>query len=338
MTWTITPLPSLDPRPQPFQVAMLSSVLDIIDLEGRNHGDEIRVGGFDLIHAGGSNTLSSRMGGRSGSLYTTALGTEIPSQRVERMPRPSESSLPPSGASGGGGGGGADGSTRRHTSSSGAGGGGAGVGATGGEGGGGGGTGGGGSGSSPARTPARGGGGGSGNGGGGGGGSSSSAGSGSSRSSSSMARSTRTSSSDSLPGETVNNRGGGDCRAGRTEAGVRGASRGGGDRDRTGAAGREVAGNGGSGPGTRVSGAGVNCARNMNTDRDRDRVERVGGKDKCNRDRGVGGGDVRGGEASPSVPAEGVLARSLPPTRRASASTDAEKLLAVPSRKGIHSS
>ncbi|CAN0345763.1 unnamed protein product, partial [Discosporangium mesarthrocarpum] len=37
------------------KVQMLSSALDVLDLEGRNTGDEIRVGGFDLIYAGGSS-------------------------------------------------------------------------------------------------------------------------------------------------------------------------------------------------------------------------------------------------------------------------------------------
>lgn len=129
------------------QVAMLSSVLDVIDLEGRNHGDEIRIGGFDLIHAGGSTTRGGGAGvgigagargagGEKNSHYTTALGAEIPQQRVDRMPRapePTSSSLPPSGAgnnSGGAGGNGNGtdgGSSRRHSSSahSGSGGGGA---------------------------------------------------------------------------------------------------------------------------------------------------------------------------------------------------------------------
>lgn len=309
---------------------MLSSALDVIDLEGRNHGDEIRVGGFDLIHAGGSNTSWTARTGARGSLYTTALGTEIPQQRVERMPRPSESSsLPPSGP---GGGNGADGSARRHTASSFSGAaaaaaGGGGTGATGGEGGGGGGgAGGGGSAASPSKTPAR--------GAGVGGGSGTSTGSGSSRSSSSMARSTRTSSSDSLPRETANR---GEGRAGRSDAGVRGASRGG---DRSGS-GRDVGGGNGAGAGARVSG-GAKCARNADRDSIRDLRDRgdqrAGGKDKSNRDRGSVGCDPRGEAMSASGPAEDVLARSLPPTRRGSASTDTEKLLAMPSRKGIHSS
>lgn len=65
---------------------MLSSALDVIDLEGQNHGDEIRVGGFDLIYAGGAPVDPG--GGKRDveRSYTTSLGTEIPQERVERIP------------------------------------------------------------------------------------------------------------------------------------------------------------------------------------------------------------------------------------------------------------
>lgn len=80
---------------------MLSSVLDVVDLEGRNHGDEIRIGGFDLIHTGGSIPASASRAGDSTSIYSTAIGAEIPRQRVDRVARAPESSLPPSGAGNG---------------------------------------------------------------------------------------------------------------------------------------------------------------------------------------------------------------------------------------------
>lgn len=267
------------------QVTMLSSVLDVIDLEGRNHGDEIRVGGFDLIHAGGptSNTSPSAptrggagmaavggLVGEKNSLYTTALGAEIPQQRVDRMPRTPESSthLPPSGAggSGGNGNGTEGGGVRRHSSSSS------------GEAGGGGPV------SSPARSSAK--VGGSGGSGGSGGCNSSGSSSGSARSSSSLARGSRTTSSS----ESLSKGDGG--RASRND-GMRGQSRG---SERGG--GGAGSGGGSGGGGNRGAAAGKNGGKSgdhSDSNREhRDRVVGGGGKDGGSRSYVWGNRDSRG--------------------------------------------
>lgn len=287
------------------QVAMLSSVLDVIDLEGRNQGDEIRFGGFDLIHAGGTTFPSTNRTGDGSSLYTTALGTEIPQQRVDRMLRNPDTSLPPSGPSGGNA---TDGSSRRHSSSLWTT---AGAGTTGGEAGGGG----GGS-ASPARGV-------SGRCGGGGGGGASG---GSSGSGSSMARGIRTSSSDSLSRDSR-----GEGRAGRNEAGIRGSSSRGGDRSSAGGGGGH---SGGIGSGSSRGSTGAKGGKSGERDRDRDRGER-NGRDNRHRDRGERVDEKRGGK-SPTRPVEDGAAGSLPSTGRGS-SSDSEKLLTATVRKGNHS-
>lgn len=91
----LVPAPALPGR----KVAMVTSVLDILDLEGRNQGDEIRVGGFDLVRAGGSSSAPVGDTGSGGGVYTTAIGTEIPEQRVDRIPR-KQKDKPPTGAGG----------------------------------------------------------------------------------------------------------------------------------------------------------------------------------------------------------------------------------------------
>lgn len=80
---------------------MLTSVLDVLDLEGRNRGDEIRIGGFDLIHAGGPIPHIGTFSANVNSLYTTAIGAEIPEHRVDYMPKNPDGVLPSSGASSG---------------------------------------------------------------------------------------------------------------------------------------------------------------------------------------------------------------------------------------------
>lgn len=83
------------------KVAMLTSVLDVLDLEGRNRGDEIRIGGFDLIHAGEPIPHIGAFSANGSSLYTTAIGAEIPEHRVDYKPENPEGVLPSSGRSGG---------------------------------------------------------------------------------------------------------------------------------------------------------------------------------------------------------------------------------------------
>ena len=63
------------------KMAMLTSVLDIVDLESNMSGDEMRVGGFDLIYkancfVGPINNLTSQ--------YTTTLGCEVPAEPTLR--------------------------------------------------------------------------------------------------------------------------------------------------------------------------------------------------------------------------------------------------------------
>lgn len=84
------------------KVAMSTSVLDVLDLEGRNRGDEIRIGGFDLIHAGEPIPHIGTFSANGSSLYTTAIGAEIPEHRVDYKPQnPDGVLLPSSGRSGG---------------------------------------------------------------------------------------------------------------------------------------------------------------------------------------------------------------------------------------------
>lgn len=254
---------------------MLSSVLDVIDLECRNQGDEIRVGGFDLIHAGGSTLPSVNRAGDGSSSYTTAIGAEIPRQKVDRMPRGPETSLPPAGAGGRNSG---DGNSRRQSSSS-SGGSGHAQGSSSGDP-----VGVGGSGcASPARASVR------------GGGASVSGGScgtvsGLARShSSSMPRAMRTGSTDCLSRDSRN-----DGQVGRNEAATRGSSRG---------VERNAGGSGGNGTIGVVGGSRANFKAKIVRNRDRehrDRAERSGGgKERANsRDRKRA--DKRGVTSPPS--------------------------------------
>ena len=60
---------------------LLSSAFDVVDLEGRLHGDEVRVGGFDLVHKGGP--VPTKEGGTG--TYGTMLGCDVPKDvTVER--------------------------------------------------------------------------------------------------------------------------------------------------------------------------------------------------------------------------------------------------------------
>jgi len=60
------------------KVNLLSSAFDIIDLEGNLHGDEVRVGGFDLVHKGVSIKQPASV------QYRTYLGCDIPKDHILR--------------------------------------------------------------------------------------------------------------------------------------------------------------------------------------------------------------------------------------------------------------
>eukprot|EP00614_Pseudopedinella_elastica_P024775 CAMPEP_0172645636 /NCGR_PEP_ID=MMETSP1068-20121228/239831_1 /TAXON_ID=35684 /ORGANISM="Pseudopedinella elastica, Strain CCMP716" /LENGTH=282 /DNA_ID=CAMNT_0013459877 /DNA_START=200 /DNA_END=1048 /DNA_ORIENTATION=- len=85
------------------KVTMLAAMLDIIDLEGDRTGDEVRIGGFDLVYNGDHVSTSSQ-----NSAYTTMLGCEIPAERVQLASHPEGQGG--GGGSGSGGGGGGSGS------------------------------------------------------------------------------------------------------------------------------------------------------------------------------------------------------------------------------------
>ena len=73
------------PDDHDLKYAMLDSLLDIIDVDKKLSGDEVRVGGFDLVFKDGEH-----VGPGPGSLYTTMLGTDVPSDPhiVKRPPKP----------------------------------------------------------------------------------------------------------------------------------------------------------------------------------------------------------------------------------------------------------
>ena len=73
------------PDDHDLKYAMLESLLDIIDLDKKMTGDEVRVGGFDLVYKDGEH-----VGPGPGSLYTTMLGTDVPKEPhiVKRPPKP----------------------------------------------------------------------------------------------------------------------------------------------------------------------------------------------------------------------------------------------------------
>ena len=56
---------------------MLTSVLDIVDVEGNLSGDEMRVGGFDLIYK--NNAMVGSINNPA-SNYSTMLGADIPAE------------------------------------------------------------------------------------------------------------------------------------------------------------------------------------------------------------------------------------------------------------------
>mmetsp|Transcript_32159 Transcript_32159/g.41204 ORF Transcript_32159/g.41204 Transcript_32159/m.41204 type:complete len:273 (+) Transcript_32159:3-821(+) len=87
------------PEDRQLKVKMLTSVLDIVDIEGVMKGDEIRVGGFDLIIEAGQLREPS-----SSSIYTSMLGASIPSDAIERKPRDPTPSAPAQGQAKGGSG------------------------------------------------------------------------------------------------------------------------------------------------------------------------------------------------------------------------------------------
>merc|ERR1719152_292783 len=63
------------------KLAMLTSVLDIVDVEGNLSGDEMRVGGFDLIYKNNSMVGSIN---NPASNYSTMLGCDIPAEPTVR--------------------------------------------------------------------------------------------------------------------------------------------------------------------------------------------------------------------------------------------------------------
>lgn len=289
------------------QVAMLSSVLDVIDLEGRNQGDEIRVGGFDLIHAWGGPTNSPSLtragvqGGDGKSVYTTALGAEIPQQRVDRMPSGPETNLPPSGAEKVGNG---SDSSRRHHASTMGGASGSSTSDTGGGGGGGGLV-------SPARNCGR-------AGGGTGGSGSGSAGSSSTRSFLSLARVIRTGSSDSLSRE---GRAGGSRSTGCGDTGGAASSSRGGERGN---------GSGSSGSGCKSSKGTRGGDNDSYREPDRGKYGKESNKEKGRRD------ERRASKSSlrPVNDSASGATRTLPLPSRGSSSSESERLLTAPAFRG----
>jgi len=104
---------------------VLGSAFDIVDLEGKMQGDEVRVGGFDLAYKGGpvspeaapgAGAQAAAGGAPPAQQYTTMLGCDVPKDvHVQRSNVKVEvpagkSDKPPKGAQGrpsfGGGGGG----------------------------------------------------------------------------------------------------------------------------------------------------------------------------------------------------------------------------------------
>ena len=81
------------------KVGMLSNAFDIIDLEGNMQGNEIRVGGFDLVHRGGPVMTSPN------SQNTTNLGCDWPSEHIQRCTAKGGISIYQSGSGNGGNGG-----------------------------------------------------------------------------------------------------------------------------------------------------------------------------------------------------------------------------------------
>mmetsp|Transcript_16327 Transcript_16327/g.19305 ORF Transcript_16327/g.19305 Transcript_16327/m.19305 type:complete len:219 (+) Transcript_16327:1075-1731(+) len=73
------------------KTTMLTAMLDIVDMEGKRDGDEVRVGGFDLIYKNGHVATSSPSSG-----YTTMLGSEIPEDHIKRRPQTTSRSNPTS--------------------------------------------------------------------------------------------------------------------------------------------------------------------------------------------------------------------------------------------------
>ncbi|KAH8062845.1 hypothetical protein JL720_13216 [Aureococcus anophagefferens] len=71
------------PDDHDLKYAMLDSLLDIIDVDKKLSGDEVRVGGFDLVFKDGEH-----VGPGPGSLYTTMLGTDVPSDPSSAAPKP----------------------------------------------------------------------------------------------------------------------------------------------------------------------------------------------------------------------------------------------------------
>jgi tubulin polyglutamylase TTLL9 len=74
---------------------LLSSAFDIVDLEGNMQGDEVRVGGFDLVYKGSPVTPPAN------SQYTTMLGCDVPKEphvqrRAEPPPKPAKGAATPS--------------------------------------------------------------------------------------------------------------------------------------------------------------------------------------------------------------------------------------------------
>merc|ERR1719152_326083 len=63
------------------KLAMLTSVLDNVDVEGNLSGDEMRVGGFDLIYKNNSMVGSIN---NPASNYSTMLGCDIPAEPTVR--------------------------------------------------------------------------------------------------------------------------------------------------------------------------------------------------------------------------------------------------------------
>jgi len=70
------------PEDRLLKIKLLTSVMDIVDLEGAMKGNEVRVGGFDLIVDAGQIRKVA-----GSSVYSCMLGAEIPRENVERKPR-----------------------------------------------------------------------------------------------------------------------------------------------------------------------------------------------------------------------------------------------------------
>lgn len=86
------------PEDRRLKVTMLHAVLDIVDLEGQRKGDEVRIGGFDLLVDAGQLRPPP-----AGAVYSSLLGTAIPSEQIARKPKPPEDGKPPASGKDGGG-------------------------------------------------------------------------------------------------------------------------------------------------------------------------------------------------------------------------------------------